>query len=253
MHIYNWILDVAPSLWFAAALEHWKQNSCHLHCGLFQHLLIQWCYSPHACCIMASNNSENTSPWRPGHKTVSGSPAPLKLVSLWRFDMPGVSQKHWARLSVKRFTTCHVQATRLPRLCSILDALILSDVHSSLWSTEIPVSRMQTISSICLHTHTHTGTQTTHIHSLKPLYLNLRCQVLGKMITQSSCHSATEQCCIWLLQNFYSGHEILWWFSTFVQFAQNCSYQLVIVEGPMWLDVLFNIRVKTFLFDKSYI
>lgn len=209
MHIYNWILDVAPSLWFAAALEHRKQNSCHLHCGLFQHLLIQWCYSPHACCIMASNNSENTH-----LRGDLGTKQSLAALLLWNsFPFGALICQVFLRSTEQGSlwsASLHVTYRPLSSLAFVLSwmhwSCLMCTLRSGPLRSLFPACR-RSPPSVC--THTHTGTQTAHIHSLKPLYLNLRCQVLWKMITQSSCHSATEPCCIWLLQNFYSGHEIL--------------------------------------------
>lgn len=203
--------------------------------------------------IMASNNSENTH-----LRGDLGTKQSLAALLLWNsFPFGALICQVFLRSTEQGSlwsASLHVTYRPLSSLAFVLSwmhwSCLMCTLRSGPLRSLFPACR-RSPPSVC--THTHTGTQTAHIHSLKPLYLNLRCQVLWKMITQSSCHSATEPCCIWLLQNFYSGHEILWRFSTFVQFAQNCSYLRVIVEGPMWLDVLFNIRVKTFLFDKAYI
>lgn len=86
-------------------------------------------------------------------------------------------------------------------LCSVSDVAILSDVHSSLRSPEISLPRMRTISTICLHTH-----------SLKPLSLDLSCQLWWRIIVCRCCHSATGPCCVWLPLGVYScGKILLWW------------------------------------------
>lgn len=169
-----------------------------------------------ATCMMTSNNSEIPDL----HGSPGAKQQPPATVRLWNSFPFGalicqVLLKHWAGLSVESFTTCHVQAARLPRLCSTLDALILSDVHSSLQSSGTPLSHVWTISSICLHTrtciHTHTQMheQVTSMRTLKSLSLDLSCQLWQRLMVYGSHFLLWHYQPRWhhtgcRLQNFYS-------------------------------------------------
>lgn len=92
-------------------------------------------------------------------------------------------------------------------------------VWCALWSPEISLSRMQTISSICLHIHMHM--KNTHIHTYIQFSIvwsklsavmeddHVRLSPLSHFLSWHY-DQTWGPYCMWLLKNFCSGDEIQW-------------------------------------------